>query len=70
MLIDSKENDALLVENEARILSLDVDVLDKYEKLEKWDNFTYKQVLRVVHYEEEIMEAKALASSLQDYISS
>lgn len=51
-----EDKDAILVENRAKILSLGGDILDKFEKLKKAENYTEEN-------------AKAIASSLRDQIT-
>lgn len=47
-----EDKDSLLLENEAKILSLEGDVLDKFEKLRNANSFTYKLGIRVTDYKE------------------
>lgn len=63
-----EDKDSLLLENEAKILSLEGDVFDNFEKLRNANSFAYKLGIRVTDYKEWTREAKELAIPLQDQI--
>lgn len=64
------EKEEFLHQSEAKILSLEGNILDKSKKLNKVDNFTDEKISIATHYIEETEKAKTLTIFLQGQMSS